>query len=275
LGTWGTGIFGNDLAADVRAQYRSLMAEGATGPDATDGVLGEWGGLADDDEDGVHIWLALAATQTQLGRLEDRVRDRALAIIDAGADLRLWQEDSPEDVPARRRALELLRQKLVGPQPAPRRVRKQAPMKPKFAPGDIVAYRLDDGRSLLIRAVGHDADARTGDTVAVVEVADWVGTEIPEERITAALPPLVREQGTRWENTYWVPLIIGPSVRGRLSVVGHFEPPPAPTRRYRRFGLLPRSEQGWHLAHPAYLRWDMLPRYALHLLGGGPDPDEE
>jgi len=275
LGTSGTDIFSNDLASDVRGRYRELVADGSSGADATDTVLREWGGLVDDEEDGVHIWLSLAATQSQLGRLEDRVRNRAIAIIDAGADLARWEEDAPEDVAARGRALSALREKLMGPQPAVQRVRRHGPMKPKFAPGEIVAYRLDDGRSLVLRVVGHDADERTGDTVAVMEVADWIGTVIPDEAAIAALPALVQERGTRWANSYWVPVIIGPSMKGRLSVIGHFDPPPPPERPFRRFGLIPRTERGWHLAYPSYLRWDVLPQYALHLLGEGPDPNDE
>jgi hypothetical protein len=275
LGTSGTGIFSNDLATDVRDRYRELVADGASGPDATETVLREWGRLVDDEEDGVHIWLSLAATQCQLGRLENRVRDRAIAVIDSGADLGRWEEDAPGDVAARRAALSALREKLTGPQPAVKRVRRQAPMKPKFAPGEIVAYRLDDGRSLVLRVVGHDADEQTRDTVAVMEVADWIGTEVPDEAAISALPALVQERGTRWENSYWVPVIIGPSMKGRLSVIGHFDPPPPPERRFRRFAVIPRIERGWHLAYPTYLRWDVLPRYALHLLGEGPDPDSE
>jgi hypothetical protein len=262
-------VFENDLASDIRAQYRSLVEGGATGEEATDRVLADWGRLADDEEDGVQIWLGLAAAQSQLGRLEDRVRDRAVAIIDAGADLDRWQEDAPEDVPSRRRAIATLRRQLLAPQGPPKRVRKQTPMKPRFAPGDIVAFRLEDDRSLLLRVVGHDTDAKSGETVAIMEIADWIGMDIPDEQTIASLPRLVHA-----DTPYWAPLVIGPSVRGRLSVVGHFEPPAAPVRTFKRFGLLPRSEQGWHLAYPGYLRWDALPAYALHLLGEGPDPDE-
>ncbi len=147
-------------------------------------------------------------------------------------------------------------------------------MKPKFEPGDIVAFRLDDGRALLLRVVGHDTNAETGDSVGVLELVNWIGTDIPDEESIARMPALDWEPGERFRRPYCPPLVIGQAVRGRLSVVGHFEPPRPPTRKSRRFGLLPRVEQGWHLALPVYLRWDSLPAYALHLLGEGPDPDE-
>jgi hypothetical protein len=108
-----------------------------------------------------------------------------------------------------------------------------------------------------------------------MEVVDWIGTEIPDDAAIATLPALVQQPGTPAATTYWVPMVVGPSIKGRLSVVGHIDPPPPPERRFRRFGLVPRTERGWHLAYPSYLRWDVLPRYALHLLGEGPNPDEE
>ena len=147
-------------------------------------------------------------------------------------------------------------------------------MKPRFAPGEIVAYRLDDGRSLVLRVVGQFAKERTGTGFDAMEVVDWIGTEIPDEAAISTLPALVRKRGTRWANSYWAPMVIGPSMKGRLSVVGQFDPPPPPERRYRWFGLIPRTERGWHVAEPSYLRWDMLPQDALYLLGEGPNPLE-
>ena len=51
--------------------------------------------------------------------------------------------------------------------------------------------------------------------------------------------------------------------------------PMPPERRSRRFGLFPRTQRGWHLAHANMVRWDQLPTQALPLLGEGRDPDEQ
>jgi hypothetical protein len=40
--------------------------------------------------------LALAVTQSKLDRLDSDIRDRALAVLDRGADLELWRRDSPK-----------------------------------------------------------------------------------------------------------------------------------------------------------------------------------
>jgi hypothetical protein len=76
--------------------------------------------------------MALAASQMETGRLLPDVRDRALAIIDAGGDVELWRGLGDASL-ARRRAqvLERLAAKLRGPQPKPKRGRES------LAPGEV------------------------------------------------------------------------------------------------------------------------------------------
>ena len=88
VSAWGTGLFSSDWACDVRDTYRELVGEGLSGPEATDRLLELWGPAPDDDDDGPEFWCALAATQWKVGRLEPRVRDRALHVIRTGQDSR-------------------------------------------------------------------------------------------------------------------------------------------------------------------------------------------
>ena len=87
MGVWGAGIFSDDTAADVRDEYRDCLAEGLGGTAATDKLLILFKDSQDDPDDGPPFWLSLAATQSRCGRLETRVRDRALKIIDDGSDI--------------------------------------------------------------------------------------------------------------------------------------------------------------------------------------------
>jgi hypothetical protein len=76
MGAWGTAIFSDDDACDVRDGYRQLVTDGLTGPAATNRLLLEWKEVLADEDDGPLFWLALAATQWQFGRLEARVKAR-------------------------------------------------------------------------------------------------------------------------------------------------------------------------------------------------------
>src|SRR5712692_10585305 len=42
MGVWGPAVFSDDLAADLRAEYRMMIGDGLSGPEATDRLLKEW-----------------------------------------------------------------------------------------------------------------------------------------------------------------------------------------------------------------------------------------
>lgn len=69
----------------------------------------------DDEENGPIIIFALAASQWEAGRLDDRIKRRALALIDAGVDFR-WQGTKYQN--DRRSVLLALRKRLLSPPPA-------------------------------------------------------------------------------------------------------------------------------------------------------------
>lgn len=264
MGTWGAGIFANDVAADIRDDDRAQIADGMSAPDATDALLRRWNDPQRDELPGIQFWLALAALQCRLGRLEDRVRDQAVGIIDAGADLNQWKEDAPGDLGRRRRVLSHLRSRLVGPQRAPIHVRRRSPMTPTHTPGEIVAFELDDGRYLLLRVVGHSADSDSGDTLAVMELLRWIGSEIPDAATIARLPALAWDREFRRPTPYFVPMVLTRSVRLRLSVIGHFKPPRPRSARSLGQRLCRRGKSAWE--YVPWVGWASIPDEALRLL---------
>lgn len=200
MGAWGPGLFSDDTACDVRDEYRDLVGRGASGPEATRQLIEDY--YPGDSPDDTAFWLGLAATQWKLGRLEDSVRDRALRIIQDGSDLRRWEEGAPKrDVHRRRAVLEKLREQLLSPQPAPKRVRASYVQDTEFTEGDVVSYRLGSGSLILLRVVSIYVDR--GGRYPVVEIADWVGVEPPPAdvitRLRAKRPS--PESGTEWEFT--------------------------------------------------------------------------
>lgn len=68
MGARGVGIFSNADAADVREDFRDLIAAGLTADEAT-GRLREEHGVEQLGVDANDFWLALAATQHTVARI--------------------------------------------------------------------------------------------------------------------------------------------------------------------------------------------------------------
>jgi hypothetical protein len=175
MGVWGTGVFSDDTAADVRDEYRQCLADGMTGAEATDKLLSSFSDTQDEQDDGPPFWLSLAAVQSRYGRLEYRVRDRALKIIDDGSDLARFSEN-PKLLRARQRVIEKLRAQLVGPQREAVHVRPEVPDECDWETGEVIGYRRDSGEWLPLHVQGIGVTRRNHYPVVCV-------LDIPFERI--------------------------------------------------------------------------------------------
>jgi hypothetical protein len=185
MGAWGTGLFSDDTACDIRDSYKEHLGNGLSGPEATSRVLLEFkSSLADPDEFSI-VWLALAAAQWNTGRLEPETLEQALRVIDSGTDLTRWSAN-PVDRKKRRAVLEKLKSQLQSPQPPEKRVRKEHKEACDWLPGNLIAYRLLSRNLVIFRVVSLHTDK--GGTSPVCELLDWSGPEIPSPAELSALP---------------------------------------------------------------------------------------
>jgi hypothetical protein len=174
VGVWGTALFSDDVACDVRDHYRELLDDGIADDEATRLTVERFRASLEED-DGVAL-LALAVTQSKLGRLDPDIRDRALAVLARGADLEIWQDENPKLLAKRRATLEKVRAQLTGPQPTRKRVRPPKRISSGLAAGDVLALVLPR-RVVLLRVVCVHAH-RLGET-PVLEELDFDGTDVP------------------------------------------------------------------------------------------------
>jgi hypothetical protein len=175
MGAWGPAVFSDDTACDVRSDYRELLEDQVPDDDAARQVIASYSHL-DADEEHV-LWLALAAAQSKLGRLDDDVKARALDVIDTGRGLQLWEEAGPKELAKRNAALSKLREQLTGPQPARKTVRRPWRHVTDLERGDVLAFTASNGQMALLRVARVD-DHRVG-VAPILEWLDWRGKSAP------------------------------------------------------------------------------------------------
>lgn len=110
MGTFGAGIYDDDVAQDARDAFLELLDEGLDEEAATRRFRRSWSGPLKDSDDGPVVWYALADTQWSLGRLLDQVRDEAVRRIDAEAGLDRWRDAGPKPLAQRRKVLAAFRE---------------------------------------------------------------------------------------------------------------------------------------------------------------------
>ena len=174
MGTWGTGLFSDDLAADLRGEFRDLIGEGLTTEAAVNRLQGEHESSVRDPEEESVFWLALAETGWRLGRLQDTVLKNALRVIDSGQDLSRWEDAA--DRKKREQILSKLRAKLLSLPPSPKPVAKPKKSSNEWQIGELIGFRLLSGRWILLRVIGHHEDR--GGKSAVCELLNWIGESL-------------------------------------------------------------------------------------------------
>lgn len=92
MGAWGPALFSDDVAPDVRGDYRALIEDGVADDAATRRVLDSTQVRSAPGRQSL-VWLALAFTQSKIGRLDPAVAERALQSIDSGEGMRRWREE--------------------------------------------------------------------------------------------------------------------------------------------------------------------------------------
>lgn len=191
MGVWGTSLFSDDLACDVRDHYRELLEDGVDDTDATRLTREKFHAYFEESE-GIAL-LALAVTQSNVGRLDADIRDQALAILDRGADLDVWKRENAKLLPKRRAVLEKVRAQLSGPQRPRRRLRPPKRVGCGLAAGDVLALRLPT-RAALLRVVRIRAHRR-GET-PVLEELDFLGIDVPTRDVLDRLGPKINDSIT-------------------------------------------------------------------------------
>ena len=169
MAAWGTGLYQDDIAEDVKLDYYKCFREdGLDNEAAYEKMLSRYSEVRDDPEDGPVFWMVLSDLMWDLGKLTEEVKQQALYHIGAGRDVARWEEEGREKAEKRRKVLEKLKDKLESPMPKEKKLRKKRVLKNKWQIGDmyimpiqksyprfpemkvkyLLLIKVDDGRDL-------------------------------------------------------------------------------------------------------------------------------
>lgn len=246
MGVWGTGIFQDDTACDLRDEYKQLLGNGLGAAEAKARILEAYKSSFSDSEESTVAWLALAAMQWKLGRLDPDTLQHALSVIDSGSNLARWNAD-PKDCTKRKAALDQLRAQITSPQPAEKRVRKEVLCECPWRVGELFAYRLLSGKLIIFRVIGHHTDK--GGTYPVCEMLDWMGDAIPSAEGLRALA--IKASRSLHHHSITKMMLVGLSKKWAKRIQGlelTLEPAQTPERpSVEHFKYLDRFLKYWFL----------------------------
>jgi len=153
VGVWGTGLYSGDFAMDLRSSI-SAVARLPFDSDRLLDILCETEPAAANnrnDEDHSIFWLIVADQFAKRAIGCDRARDKALAIIESGADLAMQERlgMDPPGLRKRRKVLEEVRARITAPSlgSRPRTVLKK-PQALLMDVGDVFVYPTFGGRCI-------------------------------------------------------------------------------------------------------------------------------
>ena len=187
MGAWGTTLYDNDSASDIRGDYIDKLKRGKSNNEVTQELIMENQNIMGDVEEEPLFWFALADTQWNYGRLLPNVKERALFFLAQEEELKRWQESGQEKFDAWKNTLNNLKKKLLSTPPKEKKVSKYRLYQCKWKLGDIFAYQFNSDYSkkngfwkkyIIIRKISEDI-CWPGHIVPVVQVYKWIGDDIP------------------------------------------------------------------------------------------------
>ena len=144
MGSWGVGLFSNDVASDVREAFKDIVRLPHEEPRLLELLLAEFpSGRAEDDEDYADFWLAIADLFHQYALADEQVFATARRIVEDGIDQRVNRDLDMSDADLRRRqkVIEDRLERWSKPHPKPRARRTLKKPEPLlFEVGDCIVY---------------------------------------------------------------------------------------------------------------------------------------
>lgn len=190
MGTWGYGLYSDDVTRDVKDIYVDKLRRGKSGMQASKEMIAEFKWALDDEDDAPLFWFAMADTQWNYGRLQNEVKTQALYYLNDIKNLQRWEFENPKMFSKRKEVLNSLCKKIMTQQPPEKKVSLYHLHYCQWKIGDIYSYQLDgenakkrgiDGCHLLFYKVA-ESTWWPGHVIPVVYIKLTKNDEIPKTR---------------------------------------------------------------------------------------------
>ncbi|MFR8011651.1 MAG: hypothetical protein ACLU8W_07835 [Clostridia bacterium] len=210
MGAWGTSLYANDSASDIRGDYVDKLKRGKTNEEATKELIDANQDIMGDAEEEPLFWFALADTQWSLGVLLPIVKEKALYWINRDNSMLNCQTTDMLAKAKKKIFLDDLQAKLLSPQPPVRKPVKKRIYKCQWKLGDVFAYQLESdlakerdlyGRYFLIQKIDEDV-WYPGHIVPIVYVKITSDTKLPSNVEEYNQLEYVQTWFTRYEDRF-------------------------------------------------------------------------
>lgn len=141
MGTWGTGIFQNDVGDDIKTDYINKLKLGKCSEKALEELIFENQELLKDSEEAFDFWFALSSVMYDYGRLTETVKNKVLAMIDSEEELKRW---SGTNLNKRKKELLKLKEKITSDPKPEKKVSVLKRYITKWAKNDIYYAKISD-----------------------------------------------------------------------------------------------------------------------------------
>ena len=210
MGTWGTSLYANDTASDLRSDYLDGLRNGKSNKDLTIELYRRYEVERQEPEEQALFWFALADVQWNYGRLLPEVMERALAFLSISRQDERWKEAGAAKLAAWNGTLDKLEQKLNTPQPPEKRVYRYRLYRCPWKIGDVFAYRLESqlarekglwGRFLLLQKV-DETEWYPGHIIPIVYVKLTADERLPQNADEYDALEYVQTLFTKYEDRF-------------------------------------------------------------------------
>lgn len=203
MSAWGTAIFSDDMAQDIRREYNILLSVGKSNCEIEKMLTDYYDSVLNcDNPDEEVFWFALALSEWKKGRLSPNVKEKALLALESGRDLKRWNtEENKKNYEKRRKVLEDFKNTINLPMPPEKKLRKPTVHHCPWKEGSLLAYRIVSNKNFLSNhpcymkyvllriikiakyPISQLFTTEYYDESMIVGLYDWIGDEIPNPEI--------------------------------------------------------------------------------------------